>query len=182
MIDILLIIMLIIGLLNGLRRGFILQLFHIIGFIAAFVVAVLYYDDLAERLTLWVPYPDLPSSAEWAIFLESLPLEVAFYNAIAFAILFFGVKIIVQIIASMLDFVADLPILRTLNGLLGAVLGFIETYLILFILLSIAALLPLEAVQNALDNATIAQAIIEHTPMFSQQLKSLWFEHVAALL
>ncbi|MBM7555019.1 CvpA family protein [Thalassobacillus pellis] len=181
MTDLILIILLIFGILNGLRRGFILQLFHIVGFIAAFVVAVLYYDTFADRLRLWIPYPDLPEGTQWAIFLENLPLETAFYNAVAFALLFFAVKIIMQIIASMLDFVADLPILKTLNGLLGGLLGFIETYLILFLLLSLGALLPIAFVQNALDNSFIAQTIVEHTPMFTEQLKKIWFEHVAAL-
>ncbi|MGI8316847.1 CvpA family protein [Halobacillus mangrovi] len=179
MIDLLLLLILIIGIFTGLRRGFILQLFHLIGFIVAFVVAVMYYDDLSPKLTLWVPYPELPEDSSWAVFTNSLPLEQAFYNAVAFAILFFGVKIILHIIASMLDFVAELPILNSLNKILGGALGFVENYVILFVLLYIAALVPLEMVQNALDGSILAQLIIEHTPMFSEQLKTLWIEHVA---
>ncbi|WP_181349775.1 CvpA family protein [Thalassobacillus sp. CUG 92003] len=182
MLDLLIIIILVIGILNGLRRGFILQLFHLIGFIAAFIVAVLYYDDLAPKLKLWIPYPELPEGQTWALFLESLPLEQAFYNAIAFAILFFGVKIILHIIASMLDFVSELPILSTVNGLLGAILGFVENYLILFVLLYIGALVPMAMIQNAVDGSFLGQLIIEHTPVFSAQLKAMWIEHVGAIL
>ncbi|MGP4075757.1 CvpA family protein [Halobacillus sp. K22] len=179
MIDLLLFFILIIGILIGLKRGFILQLFHLIGFIVSFVVAAMYYDDLSPKLTLWVPYPELPADSSWAVFVENMPLEQAFYNAVAFAILFFGVKIIIHIIASMLDFVAELPILSSLNTLLGGILGFIENYILLFVLLYFAALVPLEMVQNALDRSFLAQFIIEHTPVFSEQLKTLWIEHVA---
>ncbi|KHE71740.1 CvpA family protein [Halobacillus sp. BBL2006] len=179
MIDILLLLILIIGIFTGLRRGFILQLFHLIGFIVAFAVAVMYYDDLSPKLTLWVPYPELPEGTSWAVFVDSLPLEQAFYNAVAFAILFFGVKIILHIIASMLDFVSELPILHSLNKILGGALGFVENFVILFVLLYIAALVPVESVQNALDGSILAQLIIEHTPVFSEQLKTLWIEHVA---
>ncbi|SDK42112.1 CvpA family protein [Sediminibacillus albus] len=181
MIDLILIIVLILGFFTGLKRGFILQLFHLLGFIAAFIVAAAYYDDLASKLQLWIPYPDMPDDASWALFLESLPLETAFYNAIAFAIIFFAVRIALQIIASMLDFVADLPILSSINGLLGAILGFIEVYLLVFILLYIGALLPLEFVQTILERSVIASFIIDHTPFISAQIKELWFEHVSGL-
>lgn len=179
MIDLLLLLLLILGIFTGFKRGFILQLFHIIGFIVAFVVAVMYYDDLSPRLNLWVPYPALPEDSSWAVFTESMPLEQAFYNAVAFAVLFFGVKIILHIIASMLDFVSELPVLNSLNTILGGILGFIETYVITFVVLYIAALVPLEIVQNSLNSSIIAEFIIEKTPVFSEQLKTLWIEHVA---
>ncbi|UJL45009.1 CvpA family protein [Virgibacillus sp. NKC19-16] len=180
MFDVILIIFLIFGFLIGLKRGFILQLFHLVGFIAAFIAAILYYDDLGARLSLWIPYPELSDGA-WADFLESLPLENAFYNAIAFAIIFFAVKIILQIIASMLDFVAYLPILKSVNKILGAVLGFIEIYLILFIVLYILALTPIDTIQSWITNSSIAMFIIENTPYFSGKITELWFEHVAGL-
>ncbi|MDC3412590.1 CvpA family protein [Aquibacillus sp. 3ASR75-11] len=182
MIDLLLLGILILGVFIGLKRGFILQLFHLIGFIVAFVIAIVYYDNLSSKLTLWVPYPELPEDATWAVFLDSLPLENAFYNAVAFAILFFGTKIILQIIASMLDFIADFPILKSFNGLLGGILGFIEIYFILFIVLYIAALLPLAIVQNYLEGSAIADFIIEKTPFLSSQIKSLWFDYVVTLM
>lgn len=181
MISVLIIGLLLLGVLRGLKRGFILQVFHLVGFVVAFIVAALYYDQLADHLNMWIPYPNLPEEETWAVFLDSLPLESAFYNAVAFAIIFFGVKIILSIISSMLDFVAELPVLHSINGLLGGILGFIESYVVLFVLLYIAALLPLGTVQQAIEHSSVAQFMIEHTPLLSAQLKSLWFEHVVSL-
>ncbi|WP_430784914.1 CvpA family protein [Virgibacillus flavescens] len=178
MVDIILLLLLLFGFFVGLKRGFILQLFHLIGFIAAFIVAALYYDQLAERLALWIPYPELPDSSEWAAFLDNLPLENAFYNAISFAIIFFAVKIVLQIIASMLDFVAELPVLHSVNKLLGGILGFVEIYLIIFIILYILALTPLSSIQSWVNDSGIAMLIVEHTPMFSEKLKELWFTNI----
>ncbi|MDL4840625.1 CvpA family protein [Aquibacillus rhizosphaerae] len=182
MIDLILLVILVLGLLIGLKRGFILQLFHLVGFVIAFIVAALYYDNIASKLTMWIPYPDLPEGETWAVFLDSLPLETAFYNAIAFAALFFITKIILQIIASMLDFVADLPILNSINGFLGAILGFVETYLLLFVFIYIIALVPVTIVQDLMEQSTIAAFMIDHTPIVSEQIKSLWFEHIASLI
>ncbi|GGB27888.1 hypothetical protein F3157_01010 [Virgibacillus dakarensis] len=182
MVDLIIIVLLLFGFLMGLKRGFILQVFHLIGFIAAFIVAVIYYDNLAAKLALWIPYPDLSGDSSWAVFLQSLPLETAFYNAIAFAIIFFATKIILQIIASMLDFVAELPILHSVNRILGAVLGFVEVYLLLFVILYILALTPLGNVQTWIGDSSFAQLIIEHTPILSAKLKDLWFTNPESLL
>ncbi|GAA0434863.1 MAG: CvpA family protein [Bacillota bacterium] len=182
MIDLLLLLLLIFGLLIGLKRGFILQLFHLISFIAAFVIAAFYYDELGPKLSLWIPYPDLGEGGEWAAFLQALPLEKGFYNAIAFVIIFIAVKIILQIIASMLDFVASLPILHSVNKLLGGILGFVEIYLLLFILIYIAALVPVVQVQTWINDSSIALFMIEHTPYFSEKVKELWFTQMAEML
>lgn len=182
MIDLILLILLVFGIFVGLKRGFILQLLHLVGFIIAFIVAMRYYDVISPHLKLWVPYPDLPENASWAVFLGETSMESAFYNAIAFFIIFFAVRILLQIIASMLDFVAELPILRSLNKLLGGVFGFIEVYLILFLLLYIGALVPVELVQTIIEQSGIATFIIEQTPYLSEEIRTLWFEHVVAML
>src|SRR5699024_2535353 len=125
MISILLILILVFGFFMGLKRGFILQLMHLLSFIIAFTVAVLYYKKLAPNLVSWIPYPDITSEQSWAIFLDIMPMENVFYNNIAFALILFGTHIILQIIASMLDFVARLPVLKQLFNLLGAILVFV---------------------------------------------------------
>ncbi|UOQ47194.1 CvpA family protein [Gracilibacillus caseinilyticus] len=176
MVNLILIVLFIIGVLVGMRRGFILQVLHLTGFIVAFIVAATYYDDLASNLELWIPYPEIMSDASWAVFLEAVPLETAYYNAIAFGALFFVSKIILQIIATMLDFVADLPFLRLINSWLGAVLGFVEVYLLIFVALYILALAPVSHIQTMIDHSGIATSIIEHTPVLSEKLTNYWFE------
>ncbi|RDW16287.1 hypothetical protein CWR48_16700 [Oceanobacillus arenosus] len=177
MFDLLLIVILIFGFLVGLKRGFILEILHLIGTIVAFIVAVMYYNELGSKLELWIPYPELPESA-WADFLQAIPLETAFYNAIAFAVIFFAVKIILQIIASMLDVVASIPIISSVNKILGAILGFIEIYVILFIILYILALTPLTSVQEWINHSTVALFIIEQTPYLSGKILELWSTYI----
>ncbi|MFE8703773.1 CvpA family protein [Cytobacillus sp. FJAT-54145] len=180
MLDLAIFIILIFGFLVGLKRGFILQLIHLTGFIIAFIVANMYYENLSTKLTLWVPYPSFGDDSTLKLLFDNGNLEDAYYRAIAFVVIFFTVKIVLQIIGSMLDFVAHLPILKSLNIWAGGILGFIEVYLITFILLYIAALLPIEAIQGPLTSSTLAQFIVEHTPFFSEQIKELWIEYVAS--
>ncbi len=181
MVSLIIFLMLLFGFFIGLKRGFILQLFHLIGFIASFAIATMYYGKLSPVLALWVPYPELSGDSSWAGFLQSLPLEKGFYNAISFAIIFFAVKIALQIIASMLDFVAELPILRQFNKLFGMILGFLEVYLLIFIILFILALTPLTTVQAMINDSFLALLIIEHTPFLSSKLMDLWLTNVESL-
>jgi uncharacterized membrane protein required for colicin V production len=175
MLDLILIVILIGGFLIGLKRGLILGIVHLTGFIIAFAVAYLYFDDIAPRLRLWIPYPAPSSESAFSLIADSISLEEAYYRAIAFAVLFFGTKILMQVLGSMLDFLADLPLLRTANKWMGGALGFVEVYLIVFLFLYFAALVPTEFVQQSITDSFLAQAIVEHTPVFSERIKDMWF-------
>ena len=56
MLDLALIVLLLLGFFIGVKRGFILQLIHMIGFVVSFVVAYVYYDTVAPKLRLWIPF------------------------------------------------------------------------------------------------------------------------------
>lgn len=178
MLDLAILAILVIGFLIGLRRGLILQVIHLIGFFVAFAAAYVYSDDLAPKLKLWIPFPSINNSETLTMFFNSVGLENAFHHAIAFAIIFFAAKIILQMIGSMLDFIAHLPILKQLNKWGGGLLGFIEVYLIMFILLYIAALFPTASVQEPLNDSFMAEVMVKDTPFLSNEIQELWFEYV----
>lgn len=180
MLDIALIVLLVLGFFVGLKRGFIMQLFHLIGYIIAYIAANLYYNQLAPKLSLWIPYPNFGKNANLDYFANSTNMEGAFYRAIAFIIIFFAVKILLHMIGSLLNFIAYLPILRQLNIWAGGLLGFSEVYLILFIVLYIAALIPINAIQNPLEHSMMANTIVNHTPILSQQIRQLWTQYTTA--
>lgn len=182
MVNLIILALLALGVFRGLKRGLILQTLHLIGFIASFLIAAYYYTKLAPHLILWIPYPELSGDGEFISFLRTLPLETGFYNAIAFILIFFSAKIVFQIIASMLDFVAQLPILNIANRFFGAVLGFVEAYLIIFILLFILALTPSVSVQEWINQSNVARNIIENTPYLSEQIRQMWFMKIQSIL
>lgn len=180
MLDLAILAFLIIGLLVGLRRGLILQIIHITGFIVAFIVAYVYYDELAPKLHLWIPFPSMGDTSSFQMLFSTVGLDTAYYNAIAFAMIFFATKIIWRMLGSMLDFIAHLPILKQLNRWGGGILGFTEVYLVMFIILYIAALLPMATVQGAINSSFLAETIVKDTPFLSEQVKELWFKNVSS--
>jgi uncharacterized membrane protein required for colicin V production len=177
MLDIAILVILIMGFFIGLKRGFIMQLIHLTGFIIAYIAANIYYDELASKLNLWIPYPSFGENTTLKLLTGSSNMEAAFYRAIAFMIIFFAVKTLLLIIGRMLSFIARLPILRQLNVWAGGIFGFCEVYLIIFILLYVAALIPIDVLQNPLSHSILAKTIINHTPVLSGQIKQLWIEY-----
>ena len=92
MLDLLIIGSLIFGVLIGIKRGLILQLIYLTGFIIAFIVAKLYSNVLAEKLVLWIPYPTLGNDSAFDMLFQDGNLENAYYRGIAFVAIFFACK------------------------------------------------------------------------------------------
>lgn len=173
--DLLILIVFALSLIVGMKRGFILQAMNLIGFVVALIVAVAYYKPLADKFVLWIPYPGFTDNATMTVVLDTLDVDRTFYRVLAFALIFFAVKIALQIVGSMFDFLTYLPVLKSVNRLLGAVLCFIEFYLIIFIILYVLALLPIEGLQVRLDRSIITGLMLEHTPVITQMFQNWWY-------
>ncbi len=174
MLDLAVLIVLGFGFLIGLKRGFIRQLIHLTGFFIAAFAALHFHNQLAPKLTIWIPYPVSSTDSTFSYLFNHANLEDAYYRAIAFVVIFFAVNILLYLIGNMLHFLAKIPVLKQLNVWAGGFLGFIEVYLIMFILLLIAALLPLETIQISLAESAAAEIILKHTPFLSQLVQDVW--------
>ena len=174
MVTFIILFALLLGFFVGLRRGLILQTIHLAGFIIALIVARMFYKDLGDKLEMWVPYPT-PGEGTLKMLFDVVHLDVAFYNAIAFLLIFILVKIALQMIGSMLDFLAQLPLLKQINKVAGGALGFVQTYVGIFILLYISAMLPVGTLQEMIQGSSLAEAIILNTPFLSNWVTDLWF-------
>lgn len=174
MIDIVIIVMLVLGFLIGIKRGFIMQIMRLVGTVTSYVVAFVYAKQLGPHLELWVPFPRIGSDTFLEEYIQDSTLEQSFYYVIAFIILFVVSKIVLFYIGTLLDFLARIPILKQINSLIGGAFGVVEIYLVIFVVLLIATKLPIETVQSHLDNSVLSNIIIDHTPYISEKIKTLW--------
>lgn len=180
MLTIVILLILLAGFIVGLRRGLILQIVHMFGFVVAFIIAAMMYNDLAPKLKLWVPFPSSGESTSFRMLFETIGLEEAFYHALAFFIIFVAVRILLQLVGSMLDFLSQFPLLKQFNHVSGGAVGLVEAYLGLFIVLYIAAMLPVELVQNQLQQSALATFIVTDTPILTNLIKGMWFQTFSA--
>lgn len=81
--------------------------------------------------------------------------------ALCFLGIFLVVRIVIFLIAGLLDFVAKLPGLNILNKLGGLLMGFIEAAIVSLVVVNsaytLSVLFRMESVINALNNSSIAQ-------------------------
>lgn len=176
MLTIVILIILFIGIYTGVRRGLVLQVIHTLGFIAAFFVAREYYQQLAEYLEMLIPYAQPGVGDEMAYYnpIEILNLDLAFYNAISFLLIFFVGWLVTRIVGYMLNSLTFLPIIQQVNTIGGGILGFAMQYLGIFLFLSFLTLIPFDIVQSQLTESTLADWIITNTPYLSRSIYDWW--------
>ncbi|MBO4550871.1 MAG: CvpA family protein [Bacteroidaceae bacterium] len=111
--DILLLILLGVGFISGLFSGAVKQVISLVAFVAGFVIACLYYQELADVLTRFLNFPTL-------------------CKVLAFVLLLVIVPIVANLIASLLTSVLNwMPVIGLLNRVLGGILCMVKYALIL---------------------------------------------------
>lgn len=111
----------------------------------------------------WIPSPASTSGVT----------EAFYYQAIAFVLLFIGVRILWSILGSSLDFLASLPLLNIVNRWLGGAFGIVKVYVAIFLLLNLVAFVPHAAAQQTVSESTLAQTIVQDTPVLSEKVEEL---------
>lgn len=183
-LSITIIILLLLGFYAGYRRGVLCEAVYLGGYALSFWAAIYFYRPLANKLSLWVPYPTPQLDSPLYFYSKNLllTLDRSFYAALAFMLILFIGWLIVRFIGALcykLTFVGShFQFVRIASGLLGGVVHTIIIYIGTTLFLVLASFLPLSDVQEALDLSPIASSMIEESPILSQKLYNLWVEDV----
>ncbi|WP_239254752.1 CvpA family protein [Listeria ilorinensis] len=167
-LNVIIIFLLICGLFGGYKNGILRQLIITLGYVLSFFIAQQYYQMLAPHLT-FIPYPTVDKSNDMYHLFKLLRTEEAYYNALAFLLIFIVAIIVVHMLASLIGGATRIPILRQINGLIGGALGVIQVYLFIFLILYIGAIYPADWTRDLIQSSSVAQWILENTPILSKQ-------------
>lgn len=176
MLSLLIVLLLIYGFYMGARRGLAMQAFYTIGYAVFFALALLTFRFLGPKFEMIVPYPSANLGSEFAFFSTKVGMELdnAFYRAFAFIFVCFIGWIIMRFAGLYFKRLTYVPMSNDVNLLSGGILGFIVTYMTIFMILMIMAMIPVSGIQHALSHSFVASAIIEASPIVSKWLPSLW--------
>jgi membrane protein required for colicin V production len=110
--------------IRGIFRGFIKEIFSLIGALAGFYIACIYYPDVAKLLIKWAP---------------RLPYE----NIIGFILIFIGIYILINLLGVGIKFILNIVFLGWVDRVCGILFGAAKGMLIVsMILLVLTAFVP----------------------------------------
>lgn len=169
----------VLGLLIGYFRGFIAQIVSIAGMILAYLIAFYFYKDVAPLLKNAISLPTYQNYQKYEFVVKGLKLDTYILNAIAFALLFFGVKLALVIIGRALNVLAKTPGLNAINRWSGALLGLAEALLIVIIAVNVMTIIPSDGNQKLLASSSIAPYLINELPHVAGKLHDLWKQGIS---
>lgn len=175
-LDVIITVMLLLSFWQGWRQGFVMQLTKIVGLILSAVVAFQYHRPVAEQLERWIPLSGMGQSA--SSFASSPFVQNGLYNIVAFLLLSFVTGLVVRYIGSLLNSVAQLPVLSLINRLAGSVIAFVKTGLVFLLVLAVVSLIPVEGVQHILAGSSFAAYVKQEMPTILDWVKQQ-FNHPA---
>ncbi|GAA4837397.1 CvpA family protein [Paenibacillus vulneris] len=162
------------GTVLGYYRGLVSQIVSVAGLFIAYLVAFALYPYMAPLVAGVLALPDNETFRQYEQMMKGLHLDTYIYNAIAFAVLLFGVKFALSLAGRILNWIVLTPGLKTINQWSGALLGLAEAALIIVIAVQVMSVIPNETVRHLLDGSKSAPYIYNALPSVTDKLHELW--------
>lgn len=169
-IDIIIIIVFLLGIYEGWKKGTLTSLLKLIGSILIFVLAFYLKGPVTSILVNYLPFISFGG-----IFEGITSFNIVLYEGLAFFICVVVLSLIFKLILKLSGGINKLInatiILGLPNKLLGALLNLIRYYIITFIVLFIATLIPITS--SYIKETTLGDSIVNQTPILSNMTKNL---------
>lgn len=167
-VDALIVVLLILGIMGGLRRGLIKQAVLLLGLVAILVVSFYLRGPISTYM-----YKHLPFFSFGGLFKGVSVLNILLYEVIAFLIVFSILYLVLRILLKISGIIESILkatiILGFFSRIGGAIVGFIESYIIVFIILFIINQ-PFVNIKG-LEESKLMNIILTKTPVMSASVK-----------
>ena len=154
----------------GSKRGILKEIVVIVGTIAVFILAFFLKDYVASLFCQYLPF------LNFKIPLGNLiSLNIIFYQLLAFLILVIVFRLILQILIDVTGIFSKIInatiILALPNKLLGFIVGLIEGYILMFIILNVIAI-PMSGSKLFMESS-VRKYIVNSTPVLKDTIGGL---------
>lgn len=167
-IDMIILIVLAFGALLGFKRGFTKELVSFVGFILVVIVSF----ALKDTVSVWF-YQHLPFFKFGGVLKGVTALNILVYEVLAFLIVFSLLMILLKVAlfaTGILERIFDFTIiLGFFSKILGALLGLVENFIVVFIVLYVLSLPFFNF--NILNNSKLGKDILQKTPFLSRMVE-----------
>lgn len=167
-VDACIILLLALGFVIGFKRGFTKSIAKSAGFVLVIILAFILKNPLSEYM-----YQNLPFLSFWGIFKGVTVLNILLYEVIAFLVILALLSIILKMVifaTSIFEKILNMTIILGIpSKILGAVVGLIEYYVIVFVILFVVSL-PMFEIDFVADSK-LKMPILSNTPILTDLSK-----------
>lgn len=167
-VDALIVVLLILGIMGGLRRGLIKQAVLLVGLVAILVISFYLRGPISTYM-----YKHLPFFSFGGLFKGVSVLNILLYEVIAFLIVFSILYLVLRVLLKISGIIESILkatiILGFFSRIGGAIVGFIESYIIVFIILFIINQ-PFVNIKGV-EESKLTNTILNKTPILSPAVK-----------
>ena len=166
-VDIALILLLIVGAFLGFKRGAVKTTFSFISLVIAIIIATIFTSPLSKLFYKFLPFFDFGGELKGAYV-----LNIILYKVIAFFVIFSILLVIVRLVSFIGNTIEKALkttiVLEIPSKILGIVVGALEMYVYLFIIVYILSLPMLRL--TMVQNSSISKFMINKTPLLSNSV------------
>lgn len=159
MLTLIIVLLLILAFRFGLKRGLLMTLLSVAGYVIVFLLAVFLAKPMGAALATMMP----------TLWKNSI-FSGMFYNVLAFWIIAIVGSIIYRFLARTVNGITKLPLISQVNALAGAALSTILMYVVIFFALLLMAAWPSQNVRATVQQSPVAEWMLKKTPVISQQI------------
>lgn len=169
-LDALIIVLFVLGIMGGMRRGLIKETVLLVGLIFIIIVAFYLRTPIATVMYKTLPFFEFSGKFKGVAILNILLYELIAF-LIIFSILYLVLRILLKITGIIEKILKATIILGIFSRLGGAIVGFIESYVIIFIILVIASQPFLKI--TGVDDSKVGNFILNNTPIMSPAVSDI---------
>lgn len=159
MITLVIILLLILAFRYGWKRGLLMTLLNMAGYIIVFLLAIFLTKPFGKELSFIFP-------TLW----KNYTVQEMFCNMLAFWIIAIVGGIAYRILARTVNGITKLPLISQINALAGAFLSTLLMYVVIFFALLFMVVWPSSNVKASIQESTVAEWILQKTPILSYQM------------
>ena len=171
-IDIVILLLLVMFGVVGWKQGIIKEAVQLIGMIIILVIAFMFKGELGNIFCKWLPFFNFNGSP-----IEGMTtLNILLYQVLGFVIIFtvlYAIYTIILKLSGVFQKILDWTIILLIPSKIGGlIIGLLEGYILLFVLLLIITGLPASYTSN-FTNSNLVQTIVYKTPILSSASKDV---------
>ena len=171
-IDIVIILLLVMFGVVGWKQGIIKEAVQLVGMIIILVIAFMFKGELGNIFCKWLPFFNFNGSP-----IEGMTtLNILLYQVLGFVIIFtvlYAIYTIILKLSGVFQKILDWTIILLIPSKIGGlIIGLLEGYILLFVLLLIITGLPASYTSN-FTNSNLVQTIVYKTPILSSASKDV---------